>query len=109
MKAKIIKTGEIIDFKGSSTEFGTCTWIDSKNILHQGYMPDGGIEILEDKSDDIDWEKRRYELVKSAMNGILSNSKWDKISKLGFYKSNVIGNAVSYADEMIKQLKGNDN
>lgn len=53
----------------------------------------------------IDWEQRRYELAKEAMGGILSNPKWDKASDLGFYKSNVVGNAISYADYMIEQLK----
>lgn len=103
MKAKIIETGEIIDFKGSSIEFGTCTWIDSKNIIHQCTMPNGGIEILE--KSNIDWEQRRYELAKTAISSILSNPRWDKVSELGFYKKNVVGNALSYADEMIKQLK----
>ena len=50
MKAKIISTGEIIDFKGSSIDHGTFTWIDSNNIYHQGDFPRGGIEILEKDS-----------------------------------------------------------
>jgi len=58
-----------------------------------------------DNSKEINWEQRRYDLAKSAMKSILSNPKWDKVSELGFYKKNVVGNALSYADEMIKQLK----
>lgn len=73
MKARIKETGEVIDFKGCSIEHGICTWIGSDNMINQRPMPPGGIEILEKNSDfnSIDWEQRRYELAKSAMQGIL--------------------------------------
>ena len=43
------------------------------------------------------------------MNGILSNSRWDKVSDIGFFKSNVVGNAISYADEIIEKIKNDEN
>lgn len=52
------------------------------------------------------WEERRYELAKAAMSGILANSRFDELSESGFFKGNVVGNALSYADEMIRQLRG---
>lgn len=66
MKAKIIETGEVIDLKGTSIEFGVATWIDSQNIMHQGNFPNGGVELLEN-TPHIDWEQRRYEIAKEAM------------------------------------------
>ena len=56
----------------------------------------------------IDWEERRYELAKAAMCGILGNSRFDKLSESGLFKGNVAGNAISYADEMIRQLRGSN-
>lgn len=103
MKAKIISTGEIIDFKGSSIEHGTSTWIDSNNIYHQGEFANGGIEILE--KDSINWEQRRYEIAKSAMNSLLCSSSWQKIREDGFRPTILVDDAIVYADELIKQLK----
>lgn len=48
----------------------------------------------------INWEQRRYELTKSAMQGILSNWRMNAgLDKIGIASINV-------ADEVIKQLKG---
>lgn len=103
MKARIRKTGEIIDFLGSSIEYGTCTWIDSKGDFNQGPSP--GIEILE-AGKPIDWEQRRYEIARSMMAAFMSNSC-----------SNVYGetveqqakDAVKYADALIEELKRQEN
>ena len=54
---------------------------------------------------DIDWEERRYEIAKEAMNAILSNQKCGEEYNKGYYKKDVVGNALSYADELIEQLK----
>lgn len=48
----------------------------------------------------INWEQRRYELTKSAMQGILSNWRMDAgLDKIGIASINVV-------EEVIKQLKG---
>lgn len=54
---------------------------------------------------DIDWEERRYEIAKEAMNAILCNSRWALDYNKGYYKKDVVGNTLSYADELIEQLK----
>ena len=54
---------------------------------------------------DIDWEERRYEIAKGAINAILSNPIWGQRFNKGYYKKDVVGNALSYADELIEQLK----
>lgn len=71
------------------------------------YCTEDGTEVCTVTRQDpgIDWEQRRYELVKSAIAGILANPQWEKQSSLGYYKENVVGNALSYADEAIRQLK----
>lgn len=106
MKARIKETGEVIDFKGCSIEYGICTWIGSDNMINQRPIPLGGIEILEKNSDfnSIDWEQRRYELAKSAMQGLLcapivegvdpNPTPWE-----------LARTAVKNADALIKELK----
>lgn len=88
-ESKNKKTGEIIDFKGVSIEYGTCTWIDSDNIVNQRGMPEGGIEILEE--DSVDWEQRRYEI---ARDFYVRYGDWDP------------EDATKRADALIKELKG---
>jgi len=56
------------------------------------------------------WEQRRYELAKSAMQGILANQEY-KIDKEGCYRpyiQNLIKDSISFADEMINSLKMNN-
>ena len=53
---------------------------------------------------DIDWEERRYEIAKEAMNAILSNSKWAD-SHWGRYGVDVIERTMIYTDRLIEQLK----
>ena len=54
----------------------------------------------EGKSDSgIDWERRRYELSKAAMQGILSNLCGNII------REEIVKVAIKCADEVIKQLK----
>lgn len=103
MRARIVATEEIVDFLGSSIEHGTSTWIDSKNIYHQGSLPIGGIEILE--KEDINWEQRRYELAKAAMQGMLSDSKWKQTSSYEYHRECVIDESLYYANAMIRELK----
>lgn len=50
----------------------------------------------------IDWEERRYELAKAAMQGILSNSDESMVT---MDTKSISSLAVRTADEMIKQLK----
>lgn len=70
------------------------------------YMPITWLDI-DFSEKDIDWEERRYEIAKEAMNAILSNSKWaDNNNTFGcYYNINVIEMSMFYADELIKQLK----
>ena len=68
MKAKIKATGEIINIdEYAEVELELC---DSYgNPIRYGFDE---VEILQDESDDIDWEQRRFELVKTAMLGLMA-------------------------------------
>jgi hypothetical protein len=72
-----------------------------------------GVKIMEEKK--IDWEQRRYELAKAAMQGLISNSFFMK--NLSIYLDEhpnrkmdvgelIYIESVNYADIMIKKLKG---
>lgn len=51
----------------------------------------------------IDWEQRRYELVKAAMQGFCSNSQKQFIN----VDSSIIAKlSICFADALIKKLKG---
>lgn len=55
----------------------------------------------------INWEERRYELAKVAMQGMLSNTSYD-VSDNSFSDNNtklIVSSGIKYANEMIKQLK----
>lgn len=122
MKAKIRKTGEIVDviaFKSSEAcpEKSWVRYVDSEGLDRTRKL--NALRDLEviDKTEDkaVDWEQRRYELAKSAMNGILSNE-----NEVGFSCYEVIygkketkaiaQHAVACADALIEELrKGGSN
>lgn len=111
MKAKIKSTGEIVDvisYSGNTqrTDNDIVNYIDSKGIEHSyeklNYYWD--MEEIEG-TNSIDWEKRRYEIAKSAMNGLLSSNQLTDISSGESCNGQIIWSALFYADELIKQLK----
>lgn len=100
MKCKIKSSGEIVDVINWSINGGYTDYIDKDGIkvssllnYYKDFEP-----IVED---NIDWEQRRYELAKSAMHGILSNSRLEGID--------ANKEAILFADDMIKQLKEKQN
>lgn len=102
MKAKVKDTGEIVDVKFSThpnpAVDETYWWCkDKQESYHKSEL-----DFMEC---DIDWEQRRYELAKDAMNGILSapvvagvnpNPSVEDIAML----------SVRLANALIKELKG---
>lgn len=58
----------------------------------------------------IDWEQRRFEFVKAAMQGLLSNNEVlnadDVVECKEDYAEKVAYSAIHYADALIKELKG---
>lgn len=96
MRARIKATGEIVEISG--------------NCLIRGgdaYVAISELEPLAEET-PIDWEQRRFELAKAAMQGMLSNSSYD-VFRNGFSDANkqlIVSLSIGYADEAVKQLKG---
>lgn len=124
MKYRIRKTGEIIDVVSFSClttaerneDYDDVDYIDSNGneILHAPLNIHWDLEPIDEIGNTINWEQRRYEIAKSAMNGILSNEE-----ELSFacseakYEENethtipktIAQYAVSCADALIEELK----
>lgn len=100
MKARIKETGEIGD---------VLCWDDVEktklSILLKGSVctiPYQNIEIISLGS-SIDWEQRRYELAKAAMQGFCGNSHQQIMDA----DSNMVAEwSIGFADSLIKKLKG---
>lgn len=107
MKAKIKATGEIVEVED--------LYDDGTALVKGRYFKVSELDFF-DNFETIDWEHRRYELAKSVMQGLISNSFFEK--NLGMFldehpdsKIDVIETisieSINYADTLIKKLKGN--
>ena len=95
MKAVIKETGEIVEVSRIET-----TRLEGKLIgAHEIFFP----KDLELSCIDADWEQRRYELAKAAMQGYCANTE---IAVSGNDIEHISEWSVSTADAMIKKLKG---
>lgn len=102
MKAKIKSTGEIVDISpsGVTSVQRTCTKYATKDGRE---LLDLALEFLP----NIDWEQRRYEIAKEAMNGLLSAPVVDGVNPNPSYKD-IATFSVRLADALIKELKGGE-
>ena len=105
MKARIKATGTIVEVEGLF-DVGTA-------LVNGRYFKVSELDFL-DNFETIDWEQRRYELAKSAMQGILSDKEEVDIAcAYAEYEENerhtmpkaVAKYAVSCADALIEELK----
>lgn len=102
MKAKVKDTGEIVDVKFSThpnpAVDETYWWCkDKQESYHKSELDFMGSTI--------DWEQRRYEIAKDAMNGILSAPVVAGVNPNPSYKD-IATFSVRLADALIKELKG---
>lgn len=105
MKAKIIETGEIVTILAISTEHMTIQCYGNDGIVRLEPLSRGDIEIVSDTEKNIDWEQRRYELAKDAMNSILTAPIGDGVNPNPSIEEAVML-SVKFADTLIKELKG---
>lgn len=123
MKKRIRKTGEIVDviawynlLGAERDENDSVSYIDSKDnerVKVEGLNLAWDFEDVEEVlSVDIDWEQRRYDIVKSCINGILGNDEMvDLANDVGLKNNcrdiptNVAEMAVAFADALIAKLK----
>jgi len=100
MKAKVKDTGEIVDVRfaihPNPDVADTYWWCkDKEESYHKSEL-----DFMEC---DIDWEQRRYELVKEAMNGLLS-AIVDGVNPSPSVEDTVTL-SVTLADALIRKLK----
>lgn len=101
MKAKIKSTGEIINIaEYDRVVLDKC---DSRGTPVKISYED--IELLQEKSDNIDWEQRRYEIVKDILVRIITHE--DAFIRNDWFrmKSQYIRDTIEDADAIIKELK----
>ena len=97
MKVKIKKTGEIYNIaEYDQVEVDTC---DSYgNPLTFDYDE---VEFIQEKSSDIDWEQRRYEIARNILSSMCGDKSYDDTSII-----TMVNTSISIADTLIKELKG---
>lgn len=110
MKARIRKTGEIVDiitYSGSTIRnecIDKVSYIDSKGVEHDretlNYYWDFEQypDVEEDNFPNIDWNQVRVQASIGAMQVILGNNNYDT------YKE-IASQAVGYAEALVKELK----
>ncbi|MFK2463869.1 hypothetical protein ACIXR3_05930 [Bacteroides fragilis] len=108
MKARIKSTGEIVEVED--------LYDDGTALVKGGYFKVSKLDFFED-FETIDWEQRRYEVAKSAMQGILSdNIEVGYACSEADYKEGekytipigIARFAIACADALIKELKKGD-
>lgn len=109
MKARIRKTGEIIDLVScsgmtSTTRDENYDWVDyidsnGNEIRHAKLNKYWDLEFVNETEKDIDWETRRFELIKAALQGCCANHNPDASY------NDVAKDAIMVADAVIEKLK----
>lgn len=102
MKARVKATGEIINIADyARVRLDRC---DSYgNPIELSFDE---VEILQERSDNIDWEKRRYELAKDYSTEFVKLQHKKGITECGILYPDVVSWSVELADALIKKLKG---
>ena len=103
MKYKIKNTGEIIEVIQCDSDGNNIVYTDVKGCGNNPYLNlnEDCEPIIEDS---IDWENRRYELAKAAMQAIINIQNYE----LGWDNNILCSDAINVSDELIKQLKSNE-
>ena len=99
MKARVKDTGEVVTLRNLYDD-GTARDINGR-YYHQGDIS----EFIEDSNRSVDWEQRRYEIAKDAMNGFLSAPVVDGVNPNPSVED-IATLSVRFADALIKELKG---
>jgi hypothetical protein len=105
MKAKVKETGEVFKVLYLDNEIVSVKYGDEVKGFHIKE-----VDLIPERAEDylkkeIDWEQRRYELAKGAMNGLLSAPVVDGVNPNPSFKD-IATLSVRLADALIKELKG---
>jgi hypothetical protein len=102
MKARIKKTGEIVNLASYATiTLEVCdSWGNPIELKPEE------IELIQDKKDDFDWQSFRNQAAKDILCAMISNEGVaDEKNIDDFTKDNQANDAVLYADKLISKLK----
>ena len=110
MKAKVKDTGEIVEVKliihpNPDVKPYWCAFNGKGNVVD--YYNESEIELIDIQETPIDWEQRRYEIAKDAMNGFLSAPVVARVNPNPSFKD-IATLSVRLADALIKELKGGE-
>lgn len=114
MKARIRKTGEIVDvisyniYSTIRSHQDYVSYIDSKGEEHDReslnyYWDFEPIDTMAEVRDDKHWQDVRERAAIAALGGLSSNSKL--VYDNGEEKINPVARAIKYADELVERLK----
>lgn len=94
MKARVKSTGEIVEVED--------LYDDGTALVKGTYFKVSQLDFFSD-FETTDWEQRRYELAKAAMQGFCSNPHGQIMSA----DSNITAEwSIGFADALIRRLKG---
>lgn len=108
MKAKIKKTGEIVEVIKYS-KYNHCIEYGNSFGEYDTKSLDDVDLIIDEPA--IDWEQRRYEIAKEAMGAFISSPSYQLCMNNNYYDAmhsrpwSVAEIAVEYADALIEELK----
>lgn len=102
MKARIKETGVLIDVT-PRTNINAPYNGDNLYVCDNMVFRECELDFLNVGNSVIDWEQRRYELAKAAMQGFCSNPHEQIMS----VDSNIVAEwSIGFADSLIEKLKG---
>lgn len=102
MKARIKETGVLIDVT-PRININALYNGDNLYVCDNKVFRECELDFLNLGNSAIDWEQRRYELAKAAMQGFCSNPHEQGMSNGSYMTAQ---RSLSYADALIKKLKG---
>ena len=106
MRAKIRATGEVVEvhywYQKSSTK--EHIYRESSDLRGNRCWSENELDFIE-LTKHIDWEQRRFELVKSAMQGLCASGKHHHKTSADIYDGTLSDLAIRIADVIIAKLK----
>lgn len=115
MKRKIRRTGEIIDiitFSGSTTrsDCDKIQFYDSKgSVINESLNYYLDTLPVDDENKDVDWEQRRFDLVKAYSIEFIKTLHRKGEIGCGVYVPDVVSWSITIADRIIEAMRGVQN
>ena len=112
MKRKIRRTGEIIDvitFSGSTIrgDYDIIQFYDSKgSVINESLNYYLDTLPVDDENKDVDWEQRRFDLVKAYSIEFIKTLHRKGEIDCGVYVPDVVSWSITIADRIIEAMRG---